>query len=65
MKVNNKWCNINDFEYDKKTRVLKVKYKVVGIKVYNDFTEKDFNLLCKKNDLNKTLGTTLKKVLKK
>ncbi len=65
MKVNNKWCNVNDFEYNKKTKVLKVKYKIVGVKEYKNFTEENFNLLCKVNKNKKTIGTTLKRTLKK
>ncbi len=65
MKVNNKLCNVNDFEYNKKTKVLKVKYKIVGVKEYKNFTEENFNLLCEVNKNKKTIGTTLKRALKK
>ena len=65
MKVNNKFCNINSFEYNKETMELKVKYKVVGEKTYHNFKEEDFDKMCIKNEHKKTIGITLKNSLKK
>ena len=64
MKVNNKFCNVNMFTYDEETKDLKVIYKIVGEITYKDFTKSEYDLLCQKNKDNKTLGITLKKILK-
>lgn len=63
-KVNNKLCNVNSFTYDEKTRELKVNYKLVGEKKYENFTKDGYLKLKDLNSKNKTIGVCLRNEIK-
>ncbi len=63
-KTNNKICSLREYEYDEKTKTLKVKYRGNITKEIKNFTKEDYEILTKANDDKKLLMPVLKKIKK-
>ncbi len=63
-KVNNRMCNVDKYAYDEAKQELIVWYKISGMKKYSNIDKNSYQLLKQKNDENKTVGTTIRKIIK-
>ena len=62
--VNNRMCNVDKYAYNEKKQELTVWYKISGMKKYTSIDATAYKLIKEKNDNNKTIGTTIKKIIK-